>query len=62
METLQKQFGIKVNIIAGPVTDNRVGERFIESLGLPARNARSNPKALGDLTFDICYPTARVAS
>ena len=62
VETLQKQFGIKVDIIAGPVTDNRVGERFIESLGLPARNARSNPKALGDLAFDICYPTARVAS
>ncbi len=59
-ETVRKEFGINVDIIAGPVTDNRVGERFIESLGLPARNARSNPKALGDLAFDICYPTTTV--
>jgi hypothetical protein len=62
IDTLQKQFGIKVDIVAGPVTDNRVGERFVESLQIPARNARSNPKALGDLVFNICYPTAQVAS
>ena len=33
----------------GPATDNNVGVRFVEQqLGLPAINARTHGKALGD--------------
>ena len=31
----------------GPATDNRVGTRFVESLGVPASNARTNAKEFG---------------
>lgn len=53
VRVLREQFGISVHVIAGPVTDNRVGDRFVESLGIPPRNARSNPKALGELVFSL---------
>jgi hypothetical protein len=46
---LREQFGIEVDVISGPATDNRVGVRFVESLGLPGHNARTSPKALGEL-------------
>jgi len=40
------------DVVTGPATDNRVGARFVESLGLPACNARTNPKQLGDLVIN----------
>lgn len=47
---LQQRYGIQVDVVAGPATDNRVGVRFVEdALGLPAINARTHAQALGDL-------------
>ena len=48
---LKQAFGIDVDVVAGPATDNRVGVRFVESLGLPAFNARNHPKELGELVL-----------
>jgi hypothetical protein len=48
---LKNAFGIDVDVVAGPATDNRVGVRFVETLGLPAWNARNNPKELGELVL-----------
>ena len=53
---LQSAFGIRADLVAGPATDNRVGERFVATLGLPARNARSEPEALGALLLDLVAP------
>jgi hypothetical protein len=45
---LREGFGIAVDVVAGPATDNRVGVRFVErELGLRAINARTSPKVLG---------------
>jgi hypothetical protein len=49
-------FGLDVDVVTGPATDNRVGARFVESLGLPACNARTNPKQLGDLVLNKIRP------
>ena len=46
-------FGIRADLIAGPATDNRVGERFVASLGLPARNARADAEALGKFVLGL---------
>jgi len=48
---LKQAFGLDVDVVAGPATDNRVGIRFVASLGLPAWNARNNPKELGELVL-----------
>lgn len=48
---LKEAFGIDVDVVAGPATDNRVGIRFVQSLGLTACNARNNPKELGELVL-----------
>ncbi len=51
---LQESFGISVDLVAGPATDNRVGVRFVEqTLGLPARNARNDAQGLGDFILDL---------
>jgi hypothetical protein len=47
VRNLMDAYGIKVDVVAGPATDNRVGGRFVETLGLPALNARSQGKELG---------------
>jgi hypothetical protein len=48
---MKDAFGISVDVVAGPATDNRVGVRFVATLGLPAFNARNNPKELGELVL-----------
>jgi hypothetical protein len=48
---MKQAFGIDVDVVAGPATDNRVGVRFVGTLGLPACNARNNPKELGELVL-----------
>lgn len=53
---LQSAFGIRPDLIAGPATDNRVGERFVATLGLPARNARADADALGQFVLDLIGP------
>jgi hypothetical protein len=50
---MKDSFGIAVDMVAGPATDNAVGQRFVESLGIPARNARVDPKGLGDLALQL---------
>jgi hypothetical protein len=49
-------FGLEVDVVTGPATDNRVGTRFVESLGLPACNARTHPKQFGDLVLERIQP------
>jgi hypothetical protein len=48
---LKQAYGLDVDVVAGPATDNRVGVRFVQSLGLPAFNARNNPQELGELVL-----------
>jgi hypothetical protein len=50
---LRERYGIEVALVAGPVTDNRVGERFVATLGLPARNARADATALGKFVLAL---------
>jgi hypothetical protein len=48
---MKEAFGLNVDVVAGPATDNRVGVRFVGTLGLPACNARNNPQELGELVL-----------
>ncbi len=42
--------GLGVDVVAGPATDNSVGERYVtDELGLAAANARTNPDVFVDL-------------
>lgn len=44
---LHDTFGIRPGVVSGPVTDNRVGVRFVEgALGVTALNARNQPAEL----------------
>lgn len=52
IEHLQREYGIAVDLVAGPATDNAVGQRFVERLGVPAHNARVNGPALGAFVLD----------
>jgi hypothetical protein len=46
---MAEKYGIAVDVVTGPATDNRVGVRFVErELKLPAINARNDAKALGE--------------
>jgi len=50
---LRDRFGIAVDLVAGPATDNGVGVRFVErELGLPAVNARTEARLLGAAIMD----------
>ncbi|MBV9009079.1 MAG: hypothetical protein JO354_07930 [Verrucomicrobia bacterium] len=51
LEHFHNVLGLNVDIVTGPATDNRVGTRFVESLGVPACNARSFPRQFGDLAL-----------
>jgi len=56
VEHFRTAFGLSVDVVTGPATDNRVGARFVEALGLPACNARTNPKQLGDIVLNKIRP------
>jgi hypothetical protein len=44
------------DVIAGPATDNEVGTAFVTGeLGLPARNARTDPQGLADLVERLAF-------
>ncbi len=47
VEHLKADYGIATDLVAGPATDNGVGVRFVEGLGVAAANARRDPAALG---------------
>lgn len=54
---LREAYGIDVDVVAGPATDNAVGVRFVEQVvGIPARNARANAAALGKLFLEKLAP------
>ncbi len=52
VRNLKEAYGIQVDVVAGPATDNRVGGRFVATLGLPAHNARSQARELGALVLE----------
>jgi len=48
-QLMAERFGLAIDVLSGPTTDNLVGTRFIEKeLGLTAINARTHGEALGD--------------
>jgi hypothetical protein len=48
--------GLKIDVIAGPATDNDVGLRYVsEGMGVPAANARVAPEALVDLVEQAAF-------
>lgn len=54
---LKETYGIEVDVLAGPATDNAVGVRFVEQVvGVPARNARADAAALGGLIVEKLTP------
>lgn len=53
LRDLRESFGIDADLVTGPATDNRVGIRFVESLGVPAVNARTDPKGVGDFVLGL---------
>ena len=56
VHNLTTTYGIQADLIAGPATDNHVGERFVATLGLPARNARADADALGRFVLGLLEP------
>lgn len=51
---LKERYGIAVDLVTGPATDNRVGVRFVErEVGVPAHNARTHPDAVGDRVMAV---------
>lgn len=54
VDYLQIDYGIGVDVVTGPCTDNNVGVRFVErATGRPAINARTHAKALGDHVLKV---------
>lgn len=48
VQILSQRFGLMIDVISGPTTDNAVGTRFIEQqLGVAAINARTHGRDLG---------------
>lgn len=46
---LAEQFGLRIDVVSGPTTDNAVGTRYVQQrLGLAAMNARTHGSALGE--------------
>lgn len=49
VEVLRGRFGLSIDVISGPTTDNAVGTRYIRTqLGLEALNARTHGQELGE--------------
>jgi hypothetical protein len=46
---LKERYGIQVDLVTGPATDNRVGQRFVErEVGVEAHNARTEPDKVAE--------------
>lgn len=53
---LMKSWGIEVNVLAGPATDNEVGAEYAaKELRLPAANARSDANKLADIVESLVF-------
>ncbi len=51
---LREQFGLAIDIVSGPATDNAVGVRYVtQQLGLAAWNARTHGARLGEEVCDL---------
>lgn len=49
-QLFRKRYRANISVITGPVTDNAVGQEYIENaLGIPAINAQQDPEALSQL-------------
>lgn len=52
-----KHYGITIDVMSGPATDNQVGVAFIEkTLGVRAVNARTHGAALGEAVMRALWP------
>src|SRR5262245_52035653 len=48
VKVMQERFGLTIDVVSGPTTDNLVGTRFVKTqLGLEAINARTHGRDLG---------------
>jgi hypothetical protein len=61
LQHFREKFSLQVDVVTGPATDNRVGTRFVESLGLPAANARTSAAQLCDIVLEKLRPHLRTA-
>lgn len=53
---LMKSWGIEVDVLAGPATDNEVGAGYaMKELRTPAANARTEPNKLADLVESLVF-------
>ena len=53
---LMRTWGIEIDVIAGPATDNEVGEAYVaRELNVPAANARTNAGKLTDLVEGLVW-------
>lgn len=54
VDLLEREFGLKAQLLSGPATDNQVGRDIIERrMGLPAVNAITHAAELGDAVVQI---------
>ncbi|MGH7162417.1 MAG: hypothetical protein ACREID_02950 [Planctomycetota bacterium] len=55
---MEEELGLKIGVMAGPATDNEVGERYVsEELSIPAANARTSGTRLADLVEERTFST-----
>jgi hypothetical protein len=53
---LMKSWGIEIDVLAGPATDNEVGEGYaMKELRIPAANARHNANKLADIVEGLVF-------
>ena len=58
---MQERFGLEIDVISGPATDNAVGTRYVrEQLGLAAFNARTHGTELGKYVAGLLAERAGV--
>lgn len=55
--------GLSVDVVAGPATDNSVGERYVaDEMGIAAANARTNPEQFVDLVESAAFTRVLASS
>ncbi|MGE0482179.1 MAG: hypothetical protein AB7Q17_17110 [Phycisphaerae bacterium] len=53
-EVLRDQYGLSIDVVSGPTTDNAVGVKYVtDQLGLRAINARTHGRELGAFIADL---------
>jgi len=58
LRLLREGYGVSVDVVSGPATDNRVGTRYVEQhLDVPAINARTDPNGLGERVLERVQAT-----